>query len=36
MSMRKPAAWLASVGCDDYDVDGDGGEDDEGGKDNHV
>jgi len=32
--MRMPAAWMASVGRDEYDVDEDGGEDDAGGKDN--
>ena len=32
--MRMPAAWMVSVGRDEYDVDEDGGEDDAGGIDN--
>jgi len=32
--MRIPAEWMASVGCDEYDVDENGGEDDAGSKDN--
>jgi len=35
MSIRMPAAWMASVGCNEYDVDEDGSEDDAGCKDKH-
>jgi len=34
MSVRMPAAWMAPVGRDEYDVDEDGGEDEASGKDN--
>jgi len=34
MSMRIPAAWMAVVGRDEYDVNEDRGEDYTGGKDN--
>ena len=33
MSMRMPAAWMASVGRDEYGFDEDGSEDDTGRKD---
>jgi len=34
ISMRMLAVWMALVGCDEYDVDEDGGEVDAGCKDN--
>jgi len=33
--MRIPAAWMVSVGRDEYNVEEDGSEDDAGHKDNH-
>jgi len=33
--MRMPVVWMASVGCVEYNVDEDGGEDEAGSKDNH-
>jgi len=35
MSLRRLTAWIISVGCDEYDVDEDAGEDDAVGKDNY-